>query len=263
MHKYQEFLEHTAPTQSQSIQPYVIDGLKVWLKKASKRHPWWLYLPVQWLSKLLNIQILTPVPNYGGADAIHCEAKRIRQLEKIGVAVPKVLAESNAGLLIQDIANHDQQLMQLDQALGRESDFQKRKYLFEITIHALKQIHAQNGYLSEAFARNILIDSQQNLSFIDFETDPRATLDLEICQARDWLCLLFSTAFRFNEQERPVMEQLVKQALKDRQDILYQLSKVGRRFGWLNSVGVEKTGNDGKRMKIFLIFLKNLNPNLS
>ncbi|MHA3058098.1 BUD32 family EKC/KEOPS complex subunit [Acinetobacter sp. ANC 4641] len=260
MHKYQEFLEHTAPTQTESIQSYMIDDLKVWLKKASKRHPWWIYLPLQWFSKLLNMQILAPVPNYGGADAIHCEAKRIRELEAIGASVPKVLAESDTGLLIQDISYHDQQLMQLDHAFARTSDFQQRQNLFEAAIRALKQIHAKNNYLSEAFARNILIDSQQNISFIDFETDPRTTLDLEICQARDWLCLLFSTAFRFNEQERPVIEQLVREALKDRQDILLRLNKVGCRFAWLNSVGVERTGNDGKRMKIFLIFLKNLKP---
>ncbi|WP_111894804.1 hypothetical protein [Acinetobacter sp. MB5] len=260
MHKYQEFLEHTASTQSRSIQPYVIDGLKVWLKKASKRHPWWLYLPLQWFSKLLNLQILAPVPNYGGSDAIHCEAQRIRQLEQIGISVPKVLAESKSGLLIQDIAHDDQKLMQLDHALARESNFSQRKALFETALYALKQIHAKNSYLSEAFARNILVDSQQNISFIDFETDPRSTLDLETCQARDWLCLLFSTAFRFNEQERPEIEQMVKHELKDRQDILFQLGKVGHRFAWLNRIGVEKTGNDGKRMKIFLIFLKNLKP---
>ena len=258
MPKYQDFLEHTVSNQSRSIQPYVIDGLKVWLKKASKRYPWWLYLPLQWFSKLLNMQILAPVPNYGGSDAIRCEAQRIRQLEKIGVSVPKVLAESDTGLLIQDIANHDQQLMQLDHALAREPDFNKRKQLFETAVHALKKIHAKNCYLSEAFARNILVDSQQNISFIDFETDPHQTLDLETCQARDWLCLLFSTAFRFNDQERPSIEQLIKHELKDRQDILFQLHKVGHRFAWLNRVGVEKTGNDGKRMKVFLIFLSNL-----
>lgn len=258
MHKYQEFLEHTVSSQSRSIQPYVIDGLKVWLKKASKRHPWWLYLPLRWFSKLLNMQILAPVPNYGGSNAIHCEAQRIRQLGEIGVSVPKLLAESSSGLLIQDIAHQDKKLMQLDHALARESDFEQRKNLFETAIHALKQIHAKNCYLSEAFARNILIDSQHNISFIDFETDPHKTLDLETCQARDWLCLLFSTAFRFNEQERPIIEQLVKDELRDRQDILVQLSKVGHRFAWLNRVGVEKTGNDGKRMKVFLIFLSNL-----
>ena len=258
MQKYQEFLEHTVSTQTRSIQSYVIDDLKVWLKKASQRHPWWLYLPLQWISKCLNLQILAPVPNYGGSDAIRCEAKRIRQLEQIGISVPKVLAESNSGLLIQDIANHDQQLKQLDHAFAQEPNFEKRKHLFNITIQALKHIHSKNCYLSEAFARNILVDSQDHISFIDFETDPHITLPLEICQARDWLCLLFSTAFRFKPEERPIIEQLVKDELKDRQDILFQLAKVGRRFAWLNRVGVEKTGNDGKRMKVFLIFLKNL-----
>ncbi|MFT4021071.1 MAG: hypothetical protein QM666_06110 [Acinetobacter sp.] len=260
MQKYQTFLNSAIHLQTKSVQSYEIDGLKVWLKKASKRHPWWIYLPLHWISALLNIRILIPVPNLGGANAIHCEAARIRQLEQLNIPVPKVLAESNQGLLIQDIAHGDEQLMQLDHALARQPNFEKRQILFADAIHAIKSVHEKNAYLSEAFARNILVDSHNNMFFIDFETDPGKTLDIHTCQARDWLCFIFSTAFRFNEQERPHIELMIRTALHDRPEILQQLVNVGRRFGWLNNIGIEKVGNDGKRMKIFLFFLKNLTP---
>ncbi|MEB3755169.1 hypothetical protein [Acinetobacter sp. MD2(2019)] len=258
MQKYQDFLAQNVSAQINSIKSYDIDGIKVWLKKASKRHPKWLYLLASWGAKLFNIQILTPVPNYGGASAIHCEASRIESLAKTGVNVPKILAVSDSGLLIQDIASNDDQLKQLDHALAYEPDFQKRFGFFKRACEEIKKIHVQDNYLSEAFGRNILIDSHSNIAFIDFETDPHTVLDLETCQARDWLCFTFSTAFRFNEEERVIVEQYFSNLLQDQPNSLDQLIKIGRRFGWLNKVKVEKTGNDGKRMKIFLKFLHNL-----
>ncbi|MEB3767577.1 RIO1 family regulatory kinase/ATPase [Acinetobacter sp. MD2] len=258
MEKYQLFLAKTASQQIDSIQSYNIDGIKVWLKKASKRHPKWLYMLATWATRLFNVQLLTPVPNYGGAASIQCEAARIESLAAIGVHVPKVLAVSDQGLLIQDIASDDHQLMQLDQTLAIAEDFNRRFTLFKKAAEEIKKIHLHNGYLSEAFGRNILVDRDLNISFIDFETDPITVLDLATCQARDWLCFLFSTAFRFQEHERPQVEQYINQLLHDQPTSLYQLSKLGRRFGWLNKVKVEKTGNDGKRMKIFLMLLQGL-----
>lgn len=258
MQKYQEFLATTASIQMESIESYKIDGIKVWLKKSSKRHPKWMYTLAAWGARLFNVQILTPVPNYGGAASIHCEASRIQALAAIGVNVPKVLAVSDQGLLIQDNTQNNNRLMQLDHALANTADFDRRFALFQQACEEIKKIHLKHNYLSEAFARNILVDEQLNISFIDFETDPNTILDLDICQARDWLCFLFSTAFRFSEQERPQVEQYFSNLLQDQPKSLAQLSKLGRRFGWLNQVKVEKTGNDGKRMKIFLMFLQNL-----
>ena len=258
MQKYQKFLADTVVTQTDSIRSYQLDDIKVWLKKASKRHSKWLYTLASWAARLFNVQILTPVPNYGGAESIRCEANRIQTLASIGVNVPQILAVSDQGLLIQDISHDGSPLMQLDHALAHEANFERRFAFFKQASQEIKKIHLKNNYLSEAFGRNILVDHQLNVSFIDFETDPRTVLDLETCQARDWLCFIFSTAFRFNEQERPQVENYISNLLKDQPTSIAQLSKLGRRFGWLNQVKVEKTGNDGKRMKIFLMFLQKL-----
>ena len=256
MQQYQDFLNQTAPHQTYSIESYELNGIKVWLKKSVKRHSKWLYMPVNWLAKIFRFELLIPVPNYGGALAIECEAKRLTDLAHHGITVPKVLAISKAGLLIQDMASHDKELMQLDHALGCETNFEKRKALFLKACEEIKKVHQKNQYLSEAFARNILIDSNQNISFIDFETDPATVFDLKTSQTRDWLCFLFSTAFRFENHERIEIEEIVKDYLDDY--AILQLSTLGKRFSWLNKVGVEKTGNDGKRLKIFIIFLKSL-----
>lgn len=259
MQKYQDFLNQQVLIQTKSMKAYRLNDLKVWLKKSSTRHPWWIYLPLQWFSKLFQLDLLVPVPNHGGKDAILCEAKRLETLASIGINVPKVLAVSAKGLLIEDIASgNDKKLMQLDRALSDEPNFEKRSSLFLKTIHAIQDIHSKNQYLSEAFARNILVDSQQNIAFIDFETDPATVLDIDTCQTRDWLCLIFSTAFRFNDQERPYIEAMLKQQLEKSPKTLQDLNRIGKKFAWLNKIGIEKVGNDGIRMKDFLIFLNHL-----
>lgn len=259
MQNYQDFLDQHVHSQTKSIQGYrITPNLKVWLKKASTRHPWWIYLPLQWISKVLKLHALTPVRNFGGSAAIECEAQRLTELAQQNISVPKVLATSKAGLLIQDIASDDKKLMQLDKALTKEKDFEIRKALFLKTIQEIKKIHAKGQYLSEAFARNILVDHQHNISFIDFETDPKKFMDLHTCHTRDWLCLIFSSALRFKDNERTEIENMLKYELKDEPQILADLSIIGIRFTWLNKIGIERAGNDGKRMKIFLIFLTNL-----
>ena len=255
---HHEFLTKTAPQQKDSIQGYRLeDGSKVWLKKAVSRHSKWLYMLVQWLAHICQLDLLLPVRNYGGKEAILCEAERLNTLANVGVRVPKVLALSNAGLLIEDMAIQGKKIRQIDQALAQEKDFAKRKAIFQLTVSEIQKIHQKDQYLSEAFARNILIDSNKQISFIDFETDPSTVFDLQTCQARDWLCFLFSTTFRFSEQERIEIIQLIKKELPTH--TLFKLHQLGQRFAWLNKIGVEKFGNDGKRLKIFLIFLTNLN----
>lgn len=258
MQNYQNFLNQTAPHQAQSIECYTVNETKVWLKKASQRHPWWIYAPFQWITKIFGLQLLTPVPNHGGKDAIRCEAERLLTLKTAGINVPEVLAQSEQGLLIQDIANPNSITIQLDHAFAQEPNFEQRAHLFLNAVEAIKKLHDKKQYLSEAFARNILVDEQHTFYFIDFETDPLNVLNLETCQARDWLCFLFSTAFRFNEEERPHIEKFFKEALHTNPHALFELGLIGKRFSWLNKIGVEKTGNDGKRLKVFLTFLKNI-----
>ncbi|WP_269914183.1 hypothetical protein [Acinetobacter sp. HY1485] len=256
-HHYHAFLTQTAPQQEKSIKAYRLEnGTKVWLKKSVSRHSKWLYMLVQSLAHICQLDLLLPVRNYGGKEAIQCEAKRLDTLANLGIRVPKVLATSDMGLLIEDMASHDKNLCQLDKALAQETNFEKRKELFKITVYEIQKVHNKKQYLSEAFARNILVDSHRNISFIDFETDPATVFDLKTSQTRDWLCFLFSTTFRFSELERVEIIQLIKKELTT--DTLSKLYQLGRRFAWLNKIGVENFGNDGKRLKIFLLFLENL-----
>lgn len=170
MSDYQSFLESTLATQSDSIQSYELDSRKVWLKKASERHGLWLYTPLKWLAKIFNLGSITPVPNQGGSAAIQCEFKRIQQLKALGISTPNVLALSKKGILLEDVGSQRQsQVSQLDQKIASLKDHPEQQFdLFHQAIQAIRQIHQHEGYLSEAFARNILVDEQNQFTFIDF-----------------------------------------------------------------------------------------------
>lgn len=256
---YASFLQENALEQVDPVQPYNINNQKVWLKKASQRHSTWIYLPLQWLSKLLGLSMLAPVPNKGGEDAIACEVSRIQTLKKLGISVPDLLAFQNNAFLSKDASSNGNPVVQLEEALSIQTTTEQRLALFHKAIDALEDIHLQNSYLSEAFARNILVDNEQNFSFIDFETDPGQYLSLEDCHTRDWLCFIFSTSHRFDEHELDQAAELLVDALRLHPQAFKDICRVGRKLIWLLAIKPEKFGNDGKRLRKCIYLLKILN----
>ncbi|MCH7336642.1 RIO1 family regulatory kinase/ATPase [Acinetobacter sp. NIPH 2699] len=260
MDDFHKFLETTVTTQQDSIQAYEISTGKVWLKKASERHGLWLYTPLKWLAKIFNLGAMIPVPNQGGSAAIQCEFKRIQQLKVLGVSTPNVLALSQEGILLEDIGSqHQSKVKQLDQALAsRKAKPEAQFLLFVQAIQAIQHIHLQDGYLSEAFARNILVDKQNQFSFIDFETDPLDVLSLHDCFVRDWLLFIFSTAYHFEVEQLTEASQIFHQALLAEPQVYKDIRKVGKRLNWVLRFKINKVGSDGKRIQRCVLFLRYL-----
>lgn len=260
MNKFSKFLKSSLKSQDESIKAYHLDGqAKVWLKKASERHSAWIYLPLKWVASFLQIKALTPIPNYGGSAAIQCEAQRIQELQDLGISTPNILAVNNQGLLLEDAGQTGTRVIQLDHALAMLKDDSERKLeFFEEAVQAIHEIHQKKGYLSEAFARNILVNKDKEFTFIDFETDPGHVLDLETCQIRDWLCFIFSTAFRFTEEELKRACQIFINTVFPYKKIFKGVKNIGRKLRWAKKFRFEKLGNDGKRIQKCLLFFDYL-----
>ncbi len=260
MNKFSKFLKLSLKSQNESIKAYHVDGqIKVWLKKASERHPVWIYLPLKYLANVLKIKALTPIPNHGGATAIQCEVQRIQELQDIGIPTPTVLAVSNQGLLLEDVSQSGEHVVQLDHALAMlKDDSHSKLEFFQEAIEAIQKIHEKDSYLSEAFARNILVNKNKEFTFIDFETDPGHILDVETCQIRDWLCFIFSTAYRFSKQELKCASQIFINAIFTYRKIFKGILNIGRKLRWANIFKFEKLGNDGIRIQKCLTFLELL-----
>ncbi|MDI3238695.1 serine/threonine protein kinase [Acinetobacter ursingii] len=258
MSNFADFLDSSFDQQDQSIQSYELEGSKVWLKKASTRHSIWIYTPLKWLAKLLHVQALTPVPNYGGKKAIQCEYQRLTALKKLGIKTPQVLAVSHEGILIEDAGSSEHEVVQLDHALARAISSKQRIQLYTDAILAIQSIHAKGSYLSEAFVRNILVDEDHQFTFIDFETDPGELLSLNQCQVRDWLCFIFSSSYRLELTELDQASAIFYQALNNKKKVYREICNVGHKLQWILSFKPEKLGNDGKRIQKSMLFLKKL-----
>lgn len=256
---YADFLKDKASNQIDSVQSYEFNGQKVWLKKAAQRHSTWIYLPLQWFSKLLGLSMLAPVPNKGGDNAVQCEVHRILALRELNINVPELLASQHNAFLLKDASSNGQPVIQLESALSQQVSTTARLELFNKAIQSIEEIHLKNNYLSEAFARNILVDSEQKISFIDFETDPAQYLSLDDCHTRDWLCFIFSTSHRFQESELDQATTLLLKNLKSHPALLSDICKVGRKITWILALKPEKLGGDGRRLKKCIHFLKLLN----
>ena len=256
---FSNFLEQTVLQQSNTVQAYEINQQKVWLKKASKRHSTWIYLPLRWFSKLFGLSMLAPVPNYGGEKAIACEISRLQHFKKLNINVPDILAFNENSVLLRDASANGKPVIQLEKALSKQKTLEDKLSLFQKSITALEDIHAKKSYLSEAFARNILVDSEHNFSFIDFETDPGQYLSLNDCQTRDWLCFIFSTAHKFEESELNKVACLLAKALDNNVKSFQDICRVGLKLKWILALKPEALGSDGIRMKKCIYLLKLLN----
>ena len=256
--KYDVFLRTASQMQTEAVAPHFYLNQKLWLKKSTKRHSSWIYVPLRWISKLLGLSVLAPVPNTGGTDAIACEVNRLKQLRKLGINVPEILAYADHAVLMKDASVSGQKVQQLESALASEVLPESRLALFQKVVQSIELIHSKKSYLSEAFARNILIDEKQNLAFIDFETDPAQVLSIQDCQTRDWLCLIFSTAQYFEQDELECVKEILLKSIDVHSNTFRDIALTGHKLRWLLKLKPEKLGKDGLRLKKCISLLNSL-----
>ncbi|XID75342.1 RIO1 family regulatory kinase/ATPase [Alkanindiges sp. WGS2144] len=245
-----DFLKQKIKTQQHNIASYTFNGHTVWIKKASRRHPMWLYRLLGWVMRFLGIQALMPVPNLGGAQAISTEVTRLKELAALGIRVPKVLAHYKHGLMLEDVGNHAQPAQHIDALLANAESPSACLELFKLTVRTILEVHQRGAWLSEAFARNILMDESGRLAFIDFEDDPATYMPPVCCYARDWLCFMFSVAARLNHHQiqEVAIDYLKQQLAKEPAATQHLVFTACERLSWLRKLPVQKLGKDGQRL---------------
>ncbi|WP_434983802.1 hypothetical protein [Vreelandella zhaodongensis] len=261
---YDFFLFETSSHQQASIASYTLDGKKVWLKKASKRNSRLAYLPLSFLAKWLRVEALKPVPNIGGQQSITNESARIKALSKAGIAVPTILAESPDAILLADVGSEESPSQTLLDKLLAAQQVEEVDHYLTMGIQALNDVHARQCYLSEAFARNILV-TQESIVFIDFETDPGKYHTPINCMVRDWYCFIFSLYGKLSKRELhreqlpPALLAGLNQAQPQvREGFRTSLSRLKR----LRRIPFHRFGSDGKKIAITLDALSTLDQQL-
>lgn len=244
-----DFLCKNAASQQLAIARYRTESGPVWLRKALAHHSLWIYTPLRWLARFLRVRALQPVPNPGGTIAVNREAKRLRELTNAGIAVPLLLAKQEDALLMTDVSMEGKS-RQLEHALKECDSAQQCVMLFTQAVKELGRVHAADQYLSQAFARNIMLTHDGSIAFIDFEDDPGEVMALPLCQARDWLCFIFSTAIILAQKNQSdvAVSTLTETISQGSYAAQKALLKVCRRLAWIRFLPIAKLGSDGLRV---------------
>lgn len=195
------FLELQLAQQTRAIQRYYVESLhkEVWIKRAQPARGPLLYWLLNCVASLLQLPWLKASPSArGGALSIAVEVRRLQHLHQAGVRVPRVLAATQGAFVMDDISADCGKAVVLQNAMtdaNAAGQPQEVLALFTIGLNALLALHRKDQYLSQAFARNMVLNERGELGFIDFEDDPGEIMSLTDCKTRDLFCYLQSTAW--------------------------------------------------------------------
>ncbi len=174
---------------------------------------------------LAGAPYLKAVPVHGGARSQAIEIGRLAALRAAGIAVPQVHHVATDYFVMSHIGSND-----LARAL-REQGSQAYGPWMAAMEHLLL-VHARGQYLSQCFARNIMV-SDHFEGLIDFEDDPLEVMTLAQAQARDWLLYLQSTLVNLALEPDRLDATLHAVLSRESEPVRGVLRDAARRLSWL------------------------------
>lgn len=157
-----------------------VHGRRAWIKRysdeARRIRLWMLARVVSWL----GLAALRPPPRGDAQRMRQTEERRIGELKADAVRVPDVLGGGEDFVLLSDLGQT------LSQHLRKASPSEAEQ-LITAAVRAIAAVHARGAYLGQPLARNITVDTEGRIGFLDFEEDPGEVMGLAEAQTRDWL----------------------------------------------------------------------------
>lgn len=154
---------------------------------------------------------------------------------------------------MRDLGQAGQPVQSLGHALEQAGTAAATLALWQRGLQALAQVHGQGQCLSQAFARNMVLCADGGIGLIDFEDDPAAHLPLPLCQVRDVLCYVHSTAWILARvQALPQAQVAWQQALAQWSPPVQQaLAATQQRLGLLGKLPrSRRLGRDALRLRM-------------
>ncbi|THJ30703.1 hypothetical protein E8K88_17375 [Lampropedia aestuarii] len=198
---WQDFLLQRLPHQENGIQDYELPNWpgRVWLKRARPKRSALLYAMLNKTAGLLRLPWLKASSSaLGGTFSSAVELRRLQELAQAGIRVPHVLAHTVGAILMQDAVvgvGRSESLQHRIESHFANGQPEAALGYWQQGLYALSEVHHKGQYLSQAFSRNIVISSEGEIGFVDFEDDPLEVMDLPDCKVRDLFCYLHSTAW--------------------------------------------------------------------
>lgn len=190
----------------------------------ARRSPW----PHRWLNGLAwmaGVSYMKAVPVHGGARSQEIELMRLRALHSAQVPVPEVHHAAPDYFVMAYLGSKDLAVTLRERGAAAYD-------IWFAAMEELLHVHAQGQYLSQCFARNIIV-SERFEGLIDFEDDPLEVMTLVEAQARDWLVYLQSTLFNLS-LEAPRLDAALRAVLpRESEPVRAMLRHAAGRLSWM------------------------------
>lgn len=209
-----------------TVEPVQIEGRSAWLKRYGSETRRYRLKALDWCARRLGISALRPAPRHPGDAARAIEQRRIEELGAAGVRVPELIGSGEGLLVLGDLGET------LSGRLRRASPAELQALLAEAST-ALSDVHERRQYLGQPVARNILVDAEGRLGFIDFEEDPAEVMGLRDAQARDWLLFASGTARHAGLPPEQFAELVGPALRRERRSLRDELGEAVDRLGFL------------------------------
>lgn len=185
----------------------------------------WAHRWLNFLARVAGVPYLKAVPVHGGPQAQAIEVMRLQVLGAAGLPVPRVQHVAPQYFVMDYLGPKDLAQRLREQGVAAFD-------LWEAGLRAVLQVHQRGQYLSQCFARNLLV-SERIEAFIDFEDDPLEAMTLYQAQARDWLAYLHSTLYNLGAPAEQVDAVLRRVWAEETPEVRHLLRHAAGRLSWL------------------------------
>ncbi len=218
-------IEASPVWRSKRVEVFDLPEGKVLVKGQRATRSPWPHRLMNALTWLVGVPYLRAVPVHGGARSQQIELMRLQALRSAGLPVPDIHHVGQDYFVMAYLGSKDLALSLREQ--GPEG--------FELWLAAMEQlllVHARGQYLSQCFARNIIV-SQSFEGLIDFEDDPLEVMSLVEAQARDWLIYLQSTLWNLAAEPTRLDTALKSVLGRESAPVRAMLRHAAKRLAWM------------------------------
>ena len=218
-------IEASTVWRTRRVEVFDLPEGKVLVKGQRPQRSPWAHRFLNLFAWIAGVPYAKAVPVHGGARSQTVEIARLQALHDAGIAVPQVHHVAPNYFVMSYLGHND-----LARALREQGP--KAYGLWMAAMEHLLLVHARGQYLSQCFARNIIV-SERFEGLIDFEDDPLEVMDLAHAQARDWLIYLQSTLFNLALEPDRLDAALRSVLGRESLSVREVLRHASRRLSWL------------------------------
>ena len=123
---------------------------------------------------------------------------------------------------------------------------------FSRAAGAITNVHQRGAYLGQPMARNLMVDTHEQIGFLDFEKDPAEVMTLVDAQVRGWLFFAAGTARHLSQDAVELADPLRPALARARPSVQHRLRSNLKRLGflaWLTHLRGRRAAGIGKAVR--------------